>query len=92
MVNTYELDLSVRKKIKIDGLLLFGGKDSKDNMSNDLKIFEACGKYMEIDCKGKKWQTVEVLGQRPIARYDHSMSLVKSKGLLVVVGGRNRRG
>ena len=86
------MDVQLRSKLKVDGILLFGGMDKKGRMSNDLMLFEAYGIFSKLDCKGKKWEKVDTKGIKPCPRIEHSMNLLKSKSCLVIVGGKNEKG
>ncbi|EGR31278.1 kelch motif family protein, putative, partial [Ichthyophthirius multifiliis] len=68
--------------IKYEGIYFFGGKNSKGEISGDLKI-------LKTDSKPFQWIKPETYGQSPSPRYSHSMDFCQEINFLVIHGGQN---
>jgi hypothetical protein len=63
-------------------LYIFGGKNEKGNLSNDLWIVRVGHKPIE-------WIKAETVGKKPSGRYLHSMNYYEEGNYLIVYGGKN---
>ncbi len=72
----------VIKRIKEEGIYLFGGRLKNGKASNKLYV-------LKIGSKPLKWISPETAGTPPIARYSHSMNYYHELNILIIYGGRN---
>ena len=70
------------KKIKIDGLYIYGGMDDHRNINNDLRI-------LKIGKRPCEWITPTISGKPPSGRVNSKMNFYKELGILILHGGRN---
>jgi hypothetical protein len=96
IVNTYDLEPSLKERVEVDGIISYGGKFSDGNVCSDVSVFRLnfkgrdgfnYGKPETEDCNG--WEVLSLKGKKPEGRYDHSMNILNKKGICLIIGGMN---
>jgi hypothetical protein len=70
------------KKIRIEGLYVWGGIDELGNYNSDLRVLKTGKKPCE-------WLTPTLSGRGPVGRVNSSMNFYKEINILIIHGGRN---
>ena len=71
----------------LDGIYLFGGKNSAGELQNKLKFIKP--QMSEGKVVGVEWQKLKQQGVPPCGRVGHSLSYLPINQSLVIIGGRN---
>lgn len=86
-----------KKHYSLEGIFLFGGEDDDNVVHNQLKFCSE--KNINYDYTGSneksnyiEFSDVGVVGSPPEPRADHSMNFLASKGLIIIIGGLNKKG
>jgi hypothetical protein len=72
------------KRIKIEGVYLFGGMDENRNYSNELRI-------LKVGKRPTEWVYPRVHGSPPCGRVNAQMNFYSELNILILHGGRNDR-
>lgn len=72
----------IPKKIRIEGIYMFGGVDEQGIFSNELRI-------LKIGKRPCEWVNPKVTGKPPIGRINASMNFYQHLKILIIHGGRN---
>jgi hypothetical protein len=70
------------KKIRIEGIYIFGGVDEQNNFSNELRILKTGKRPCE-------WINPKLSGKPPIGRINASLNFYQQLKILIIHGGRN---
>ena len=70
------------KKIKIDGLYIYGGMDEHRNVLNEIRI-------LKVGKRPCEWITPNYSGKPPPGRVNAKMNFYRELGILIIHGGRN---
>ncbi len=70
------------KKIKEEGVYLFGGKTGTGEITNKLKI-------IKLGMKPLKIITANTIGTKPFPRFGHSMNYFEEQNIILIYGGKN---
>ena len=98
MINTYDVDPFYLKDMPINAIFVFGGKTTNGVLDNTLRYMDynkliQLGQNTTTKIKiSQLWEIAHVVGKKPEARYEHSLTMIKKKGLALLVGGRNAYG
>ena len=71
----------VNLKLKEKGLYVFGGKDEKGVIRNDLYL-------LTIGTRPLNWTIIQTNGEKPLPRYDASLTFYEKGNVLILFGGR----
>lgn len=72
----------LKSKLAEPSLIIFGGEDTGNTLNNDIRIFSLVSKTFE---------KLEVSGEKPLARMNHT-AILSSDNKLIIIGGKSNSG